>query len=371
MNIYVVSRRSLVSSVAWDTVFQLENLIAEVCGATIVTPRATPLYRALMPPGRRWVPGLRRLIPAFETVELPERKGPEVLLLLAISAPGLDLLNAIPNWRARFDTVAAYLFDCWGWYPSVARKLDHLFVPLPEPIEDLRRRIRVPVTLLPFGVDALQQGSASPERPIDILSYGRIPEKYHRALAERFHRVDSRRLYLRLVPRPMRRYPQAPYEQRNDRFDPELLFHLLRRAAISLCFDTTYPGMRQFPFSFVTLRWFDAIATGCAIVGKRPSTSEADRLLNWQDATIEVPEDPLKAADFIDELLDDKPRLAALRLRNHHHALARHDWRLRLLDIFKSLGIETPAPLAAELLLLSKRAHNIPGEDAAGDSFSE
>jgi hypothetical protein len=149
--------------------------------------------------------------------------------------------------------------------------------------------------------------------------------------------------------------PDAPYEQRTDHADASLLYQLLRKSKASLCFDTLYPGMRYFPHSFVTLRWFDAFATGCAAVGKRPITPEADRLMPWPDASLDLPEDPERAADLLEDLFEDRARLTRIRLRNHYEALARHDWRLRIRDLLRQLGLPLPSRLTQELEQLERK----------------
>ena len=110
--------------------------------------------------------------------------------------------------------------------------------------------------------------------------------------------------------------------------------------------------MREFPHSFVTLRWFEGGAAGCAIAGKRPTTPIAEQLLDWEDATLELPDDPEASADFIEELLQDQQRLESIHKRNYIQNLTRHDWRWRIKNMLEQLQIPLPAPLANELLQL-------------------
>jgi hypothetical protein len=151
-------------------------------------------------------------------------------------------------------------------------------------------------------------------------------------------------------------FSREPLDRRSDHADLQLLYRLMRRSKSSLCFDTLYPGMREFPYSFVTLRWFDAFATGCAVVGKRPVTREADRLMPWPDSTLELPDDRDAAVEMLETLFDDVPRLRRIRLRNHYEALAHHDWRLRVRAIFEDLGLALPRGLRGELGQLADRA---------------
>jgi hypothetical protein len=144
-------------------------------------------------------------------------------------------------------------------------------------------------------------------------------------------------------------FPKLPYEKRKDEEDTLLLFHILRHSKITLAFDTIYPGMRQFPYSFITLRWFYGAATGGAIVGKRPTTPLYDELLNWEDATIELPDDPQKSVELIEELLQDTQRLESIYKRNYVESLARHDWRYRIQSMLEKVQIPLPHGLREEL----------------------
>ncbi|MGH2899176.1 MAG: glycosyltransferase, partial [Solirubrobacteraceae bacterium] len=100
----------------------------------------------------------------------------------------------------------------------------------------------------------------------------------------------------------------------------------------------------------------DAFATGCAVVGKRPTTPEADRLMPWRESTLELPDDPSSAVEMLDALFDDAARLERIRLRNHYQALAHHDWRLRVRTLFEDLGVALPGGLRGELDQLAERA---------------
>ena len=213
---------------------------------------------------------MRRSVGSFDPERLPPKTEPEMAFCVTIAAWGLRTFEAIPNFRKRFDLVVGYVFDCWGLYPEFLKQLDRCFIPLPEEIEVWHKHLGFRPTLLPFGVDVLDEGGADDERPIVLLSYGRIPPQYLAAFMKHFTRRDSRRLFMRTEARPLVDHPAQPYDQRRDHYDYSLLFQLLRRSKASLCFDTRVPGMRSFPYSFVTLRWFDAFATGCAAVGKRP-----------------------------------------------------------------------------------------------------
>ncbi|MFM9264402.1 glycosyltransferase [Tychonema sp. BBK16] len=356
MNIFVLSSRALCSTVSWDPVFELENIIVRTCNAQLLMPS----IRDVIPWSSRLTPIAERIIRKvvksttgfYNLPPLPELSDkPNILVLIGISGADLDLLSSIPKWRERFDVVIAYIFDSWepGIYSQNVYHLDHLFVALPEVIDELKRNFGIPVSLIPFAADVLGQGSCQIKRSIDLTSFGRIPSEYDRVFLNKFNQPGSEQIYFKSTPRNAEYFPSLPYEKRKDEQDTLMLFHILRHSKITLAFDTLYPGMRPFPYSFITLRWFYGAATGGAVVGKRPTTYLMDELLNWEDATIELPDDPQKSVEFIDELLRDEVRLNSIYKRNYVESLARHDWRHRIQSMLETAKIPLPRGLQEEL----------------------
>lgn len=365
-NIYLLSHRGLASSVSYDPLFELEDIIVETCNAQLLIPTARDVTH-LMHESPYLTPHFVKRITnkvisntsgffkPIVDLQLLDGKH-NVLLIIGISGADLFKLSAIPEWRQKFDTVAAYIFDAWGFetYPKYTRQIDHIFVPMPEIINSLQEYLGISISLLPFGADALTHGSSKPSRPIDVVSYGRIPQHYHRVFANKFDQPGSGRFYHRFTPRNVQNFPKAPYEQRRDKEDRMLLFKTLRRSKVAIAFDSLYSDMRQFPYPFVTLRWFECGASGCVIVGKRPKTPIADKLLNWEDATIELPDDPQEAVELLEELLQDTKRLHTISQRNYIQNLAQHDWRIRIKSMLEQLEIALPEPLNDQLLQMKR-----------------
>jgi hypothetical protein len=106
---------------------------------------------------------------------------------------------------------------------------------------------------------------------------------------------------------------------------------LSERAVFSLAYSATETDRKhRFPFPFVGQRWFEAIAAGCVVAGRRPAGEETDELLDWPDATLELDPEPEAAVAQLCDWLGDGERLRAIGLRNAAMARARHDWRHRL-----------------------------------------
>ena len=246
MKIYIVSSRGLLSSVSQDPLYELETLIAHLCDATIVAPRTRQLYRTCeATPGASGHAArvlLRHAVGKFEPERLPKKVGPELGLSIAMEAWDLQVFEALGDYRRRFDILAGYTFDAWGSYPSFVRKFDRLFIPVPEQVEVWQDLVGIRPTVLPFGSDALGGGSDDENRPIDLLSYGRLPPEYLATFLKHFTGGSSRRMLMRIEARKPVPHPALPYEQRGDHHYYDSLGDLLRRSKISFCFDTLTPG---------------------------------------------------------------------------------------------------------------------------------
>jgi len=360
MKMFLVSSRSLLSAVWQDPIYELENLIAHLCDATIVAPRSREIARvAARLDGR---PGflarslVRYSIGKYRPEQLARKTSAEFGFSVAMSAWDLQVFEAVRGYRERFDVLAGYVFDAWGSYPAFLREFDALFISLPEEVQRWEQRLGVRPSVLPFAADALGHSAHEQERSVDLLSYGRLPREYLAHFLERFGRPDSRHLFVRIEGRLPDDHPARPLAERADLHYYASLRRLLKRSKASLCFDTLSPGPRQFPHSVVTLRWYEAFAAGCVAVGSRPVTPEAERRLCWPEAHLDLPATPGLAADFLADLFEDPERLNRIRLRNTYYALTLHDWRHRLRDVFTTLGLAIPAGLRSELERLAERA---------------
>ena len=211
-------------------------------------------------------------------------------------------------------------------------------------------------------------GSSQFERPVDVMSFGRTPMEFHQALSQALNRPGSDRIYYRHPAVDRHWYPQNDqYEGRVDH-EYRLLFHqMMRRSKVVLAFDPLYDTDQlyesykvntrpwKFQHSVLSLRWIEGCAAGCAILGKRPTTVLADQILNWEDATIELPENPKHWIEFTAKLLEDSTRLQSIHQQNYIESLARHDWRYRVREMFRKLNISLPQLLTEELSLMTKK----------------
>lgn len=267
--------------------------------------------------------------------------------------------------RRRSGTCQAYVFDAFHRYlrrwvdqfptplrPAARRirhelrtlnALSHVFVPTAPLLNEQEEFLNVTHVYLPIGVDAVRFGSARADRTIDINAYGRQPRALTDLLSDRLNIHDGNR-----------RFHHTDHIAQITLSDPErhraLFWRTLTDSRIALAYNPEATGdAGRFDCPFVGQRWYESIAAGCAVMGRKPITAEVDRLFDWPEALIELPDDPEAAMADILTLADDKPRLTAISKRNHQAALNRHDWRHRVAAMAYVLEIEPDARFAAEL----------------------
>jgi len=367
MTLYVLSRRAILNATYYDILYDLEDLIVRTCEGRLLVPTAKGLTQwARNQRSHPLAPIVERVARRVGKYNPPpgyEAAGKsDTLLLITIDGAELALFSSIPNWRDRFGTVVAYVYDGWSYdsYPSYIRQLDHLFTTTPELQGKLHDLLKIPISCIPFGADVLKQGTARTQRPIDLMSYGRLPEGHGRAMVRGFNEPGSGFIYYRTLPRVNQDFPSDVAAARQEAIDyRNLLFKMLRRCRLALAFDSLYQSKRYFPCSVVTPRWFESGGAGCAIVGKRPTSPLGDQLMDWPDAVIDIPDDPDESVQFLKDLLKDQARLDAIHQRNYKYHLARNDWRWRVKDMITTLDLPVPEPLQAELTACKQKAQGI------------
>lgn len=295
------------------------------------------------------------LVAAYEAqLVYPEGPLPEgdlshaTVMVSTITYQSLEgVRDCLDQLRERGAKIVAYVFDGWGakgFFYNRKRRLkgmmsarhrlsglcDWLVVPFEWAREEFSARDQKQVLHLPLGVDTTRVNGMNAARPITLLAYGRQPGDLTALCSEVLNAPQS-----------------AHMMHHTDHFDVGRIhdFHahrrhfwaLARNSAIALAYDprTTHAG--RFGYSIVGQRWFECLAAGCVIVGRRPDTPEADQLLDWPDATLEAPADAQAALEFILDLAGDPARLAEIRERNVTETRARHDWRQRFETLFSQI----------------------------------
>lgn len=283
--------------------------------------------------------------------------------------------------RRRSGTCQAYVFDSFHRYllrwvdrfPAPLRPaarlmrhelrtlgvLSHVFVPTAPLIEEQQTFLGVKHFHLPIGVDAVRFGSVRTDRTIDVNAYGRQPRALTDLLSDRLNIRDGNR-----------RFHHTDHLAQVTIRDPErhraLFWRTLTDSRIALAYDPEATGdAGRFDCPFVGQRWYESIAAGCAVMGRRPSANEVDQLFDWPEALIELPDDSEAAMAKILALADDASRLTAISRRNHQAALDRHDWRHRVAAMAYIMEIEPDARFGEELSRANTRSSQRTRPDAA------
>jgi hypothetical protein len=336
---YVLSARGITPSPAQCCVNEFEDIIASACNAKLLVPINSG----------RFNPDLSA--PAKDRVLL-------VVCISVFQAP--LLLRLIPRWRDEFGKVAVYVFDAYPtnnnsrpwWKPawasgtlSALRTVDAFFVGMLGGVDYVSRLTGMPARFVPLGANVADFGSGGSERWIDVNAYGRQYEPHRRALADRFNQKERSTFFFHTAHMQVSGVPD--YLRHRAQF-----WQMLRMSKLMLAYDPMFAnrkgGSAQFTFSFLGQRWFEGLCAGCLVVGRRPTCVEADSLLDWEDATVELPADTAEAVDFVEDLLEDGDRLRFAQIRNYGHSLLKHDWRHRLIEILDALGEDPPVLLQGQ-----------------------
>lgn len=325
----------------WAAIDELADLLAHYFDAPLLAPRRSR-------PG--WT---RRLLGRASSAWEPIGcAGGDVLIVVAHAPQDLAMVQAIDRVRQRFSRIYAWVTDSYfeaGFGPATAL-YDGITVTAPEDADHPRRRFGIPVHQVYQGVDGLAWAPPmAAQRSIDLIGFGRMPPSYHEHFARRYHDPRSARLYLHS--------PLGHVSGPSVHLERGMLFKLLHRASISLAFHLYVEPQGQRPRSMmVTSRWLESLLSGCIVAGKRPVSTMADEMLCWPGATVELDDDPRRAGEQIDALLDDADALAAQRRANVHQVLLRHDWRHRIAQMCGLFDWPVPPALREDIDRLHARA---------------
>ena len=346
---YILSNRNNRFSPSQGCLIEFEDVLVNCCNGVLIAPK--------------FVPTSSRLKRCFEQFINPNQidiqpnkhnTNKHVLILVCLTIWDCSILQYIPYWRKKFDIVCAYVFDAVlpdsgkpenflsSSFRSLISDLDYLFIPVTGSLEAFREKFNVPVEMIPMACDVMKFGSYQTDRCIDIIGYGRQLTKHSKILAKTYNSPNCKRIYY---------YTNHMKISKIHNFygHRKLFWKLLHNSYIALAYDVLTTPSNKFSFSFVGQRWFECLAAGCLVVGRRPVCPEANQLLNWEDATIEIPDDKDSVIPFIESLLTDEQRLQSAHYRNYINTLVHHDWRYRIADMLKCLNIDQPTPLRHDL----------------------
>lgn len=319
-------------------------LVADAPGAT--QQAGFRMQRAL---ARKGLPGL--MVPG-----LPARTTTleaDLTLLFAVPSLARDLLGlgTIRDWRARTGFAVCHLQELWvaefdmqlEAVEPILNQFDHVFCTMYETAEALGRRLSVPVSYLPWGVDAEKMcplshvGGQGRNRVIDVASVGKIDEITHQGLWDWADRTG--RLYDFTTTGGDRM--SVPHQIHRDR-----LTQTLTRAKYFFTFlaKREFMGQRGAQREF-GLRYLEGAAAGTLQLGEPVSGNPGyEQHLDWDGAVLEVPFSTPDMGAIIEELERDSARLERIRRDNVINCLRRHDYVYRWREVLRLAGLpETPA----------------------------
>ena len=279
-------------------------------------------------------------------VFLPRRGSRSSCLLINPSPGDLGAILLVPNWRRTFSRIVAWVFDSFwtNWIPPWARAtriFDHVFVTERDDLETWRRRIHAPVDWLPWGSDVLNLGSANPERPIDLLRFGRQPKEW-----------DDDQANARLCQSSGINFHGRPQSLADATDNERGLMGTLSKAKFTLAFtNRVSPGAQTHKKrEYITGRWTDSLAAGATVAGMPPESESVQSLL-WPGALLDIGTvNPIEGLKVIDSMVRAwTPERARF---NYLKSLETLDWRLRFKMLADALGVHSPR-LDAELARLT------------------
>jgi hypothetical protein len=343
-SIVLLSRRSSPFN-GWVAIDEFEDLLADLDKVRIISP----LLRKSLP--GRLAKIHNGLFGHFHRSKDVDTKA-ELLLVVARAPGDLRMIYSIANARRRFRYIAGYVIDSYftEGFESSVKNYDHIFSTTQEGADFVRARFGVPSSILRQGFDCLNWANVDPMRCIDLIGFGRQPPSFHREFQRSFHTSRSDFLYLHSPIGSLQ--GAAVWDER------PMILKLMQRSKMSLAFHLLVEpqGLRPRAAYFVTSRWFESLATGCVVVGRRPPGQMTIEMFSWPDALIELPDAPSDGAEMIRTMASDTSFLWKTRIRNVIEMCRRHDWRHRIREMYNCFNLTLPSRLEAELVALEALA---------------
>ena len=217
-------------------------------------------------------------------------------------------VNGLYPYRSFYPCVT-YSFDCWSpiydkWERFFARTRPCLsFISAKASVAEMSKRC--PSTEFRWLPEAIDPGIFHPSRPladrqIDVLELGRRLQTYHKAIKGALEQAGRRHIYSLI--------------DGEIKFSRSECVDLYANTKVSLCFPTalTHPE-RAGRVETTTLRYWEAIASKCLLVGHCPR--ELRELMDYNpvvEADIDHPEQQL-----IEEILPQIDRYQVFVDRNY------------------------------------------------------
>jgi Glycosyl transferases group 1 len=330
--VLVYSQRRSNRLIWQTTTYELEDLILSIDRARLLSP--APSEHALSNAvdhlhgyltGRPWVGSVPYVQPT--TVE----RDYELFFSVFQFPYQLPLLRHLHHWRKRCRKAVCLILELWrpgieryARYLSVLEQFDHVFIGNRVSVEPLAKRLKVPCSYLPPGIEAqaLSPYPNPPERVIDCYSFGRRSPGVHAALLEMAERTRLTYVYDTLD-------ANRVHDYREHR---RLVANLCKRSRYCFAFrlnDNAERARKTGGEDGLALRFFEGAAAGTVLLGSKPRCAEHDECFDWPDSTINIAFDGSDVRDVIAALDAQPDRVARIRRSNIVNSLRRHDFLYR------------------------------------------
>ena len=337
--IAIMSLRNMENHISRACGYEFEDIIANALDtADIFAPHpgkhSAQLLRAKVAMARRtslvmpWGVGSQRQTPDSDYD----------LFFITIAQPAdLCMLSEMPDWRKKSKYAVCWLQEIWaaditkvGKILDVLNQFDHVICPFFHSTEPLRDRLDVPVTYIPWSVDAklFCPAPRNPNRSIDILNIGGVGPATHQALIDH---SDQNGLYYNYTT-VVGRHKFGSFTAHRKNYSG-----MLKRSKYFLSYlaKIAQDGQRDTQEEF-GLRYFEGAAAGAVLLGNNVNNPAFVDHLGWEDAVIETDYNSDAAVSVIEALERTPERIQNIRKQNVLNSLNRHDhlhrWRT-VLDI--------------------------------------
>lgn len=366
----VVSLREMEAHVARAGGYEFEDIIArDLDDARILSPRHagwSPRRLSL----HRWLSRrtalAQRLSPGLQVPALD--RDVDLLFISAAQLWDISALASVKDWRRRSRVAICWLQELWmadiprnGPLIEALNAFDHVICPFHHSAEPLRQRLDVPVTYLPWGIDALGfcPWPDPPARVIDAYNIGGISGVTHDAMVA--HAAATGRFYLHDTTKGRRTVASHVAHRQNYGATLKRTKYFFSHKAKVL-----RPGERGAQEEF-GLRYLEGTAAGAILLGDRVDNPAFHEHLGWPDAVIQIPYDCPDIGAVIEDLESQPARIAAARRANVLNALRHHDHLHRWDRVLDLAGLAPSPKMQARRAALEARAAQVEAQIEAGD----
>jgi hypothetical protein len=279
---------------------------------------------------------------------LPRPRSSEAYLFIAAQPQHLAAVGDLGSIVGRRGHVCAWVIDSF-WTerlpPTIAwsRPVDSFYITDAELVGHYRRATRRPVHWLPWGADVVGMPDASGPRPVDVLRLGRQPVQWE----------DDESIGTLMAARDLAYRGRPPLFEDPVRNQAEVVDAVSGAKFVVAFGNISAPDLYTHPrHEYLTGRWTEALAAGASVVGIPPNCV-ATRELLWPEGLVTLPTTDMRGnLDLVTEAVAGWSPAQAVR--NQRLALARLDWRRRLLRVARDLGV-SPAGADRARAVLSGR----------------